>query len=101
MVLIGGVWWLRIGAYDVGLYLEMWIVGAASLVVLNGGFGVLAAAGQPTRRRAILLVAVLPFVFIGSGFASGSLLTYANPIRGPIVMYFLASPNPDLHRMFS
>lgn len=88
------VWWLAAGAYRVDIYLEMWILGGIMLAVLNGSLGVLLAAGQPNRRRAIVWIIVLLFGAIlvtGNGFASGtepSLLSYLNPMRAPIMMRY-------------
>jgi hypothetical protein len=90
-------WRWQLGAYDLGRYLEMCIVGAGAVVILNGGLAVLASAGFPTRRRAILLTAIVPILFLGVSFNSASAWAYLSPIRGLILMYFFSSPSADIY----
>jgi hypothetical protein len=90
-------WRWQLGAYDLRRYLEMCIVGAAAIVILNGGLAVLASAGFPSRRRAILLTAIVPILFLGVSFNTASIWSYLSPIRGLIIMYFFSSPSADIY----
>ena len=58
------VWRVSVGAFDARPYLEMGVVGAGALALMNGGLGLLAAVGQPSRRRAIVLLIALLAVFL-------------------------------------
>lgn len=53
------IWLVGVGAFDARAYIEMAVVGAVSLALMNGGLGMLAAVGQPSRRRAIVLLVIL------------------------------------------
>ena len=63
LVIVGLVaptfWFLRVGPFDLGPYLEMWLFGGVSLVIINTGISILLSVGQPTRRRAILLMVLI------------------------------------------
>jgi hypothetical protein len=64
----------------------------AWIAILNSGLGVLICAGQPTRRRAILLSVALVFVsliFLGGSFQGNDLMGIASPMRGAILSYYL------------
>jgi ABC-type transport system involved in multi-copper enzyme maturation permease subunit len=92
MVLAGAAWWFLGGPYNILSYFEMWIVGVAWIAILNSGLGVLICAGQPTRRRAILLSVALVFVsliFLGGSFQGNDLMGIASPMRGAILSYYL------------
>ncbi len=82
-------WRLIIGAYDLGVYAELWLVGAGMLVVLNGGLGILAAVGQSTQRRAIgfTLLSGLAFIYLLSLDKSGTLLEYFGLFRPHIISF--------------
>ena len=81
-------WFLRVGAFDLRPYLEMWLFGGVSLVVINTGISIFLAAGQPSRRRAIILIVliVVAFLFVGNLNLEKDTL---GPVRGPIILYFL------------
>ncbi len=94
MVVNGIFYHFTIGALDLRLYIEMWLVAGAALLVINGSLGVLIPVGQPSRRRAVILMValfVLPFAFAGQIFDTASLLAYINPIRPAIVLYYIAN----------
>lgn len=90
-------WMLRVGVFDLGSYVEMALAGAASVAVLNGGLGVLLAVGQPTRRRAILVVigALALFIFVLPAITNNWDLRLSfngqilNPLRMPIINRYL------------
>ncbi len=92
MLITGALDLLLFGEVNVSSFLEIWLVGTTGMVILNGGLGVLLPATQPNRRRAVVLVIavlILSFALSGSGFESGSMDTYFNPIRPSIIMYYL------------
>ncbi|MCB9451577.1 MAG: ABC transporter permease [Anaerolineaceae bacterium] len=92
MLVIGIFYRLMLGEFPLRPYLEVWTVGAGALVILNGGLGVLLPATQPNRRRAgvlMVVVLILGFALAGRGFEGDSILTYLNPIRPPLMMYYL------------
>ncbi len=81
-------------------YFRMWVVAALPLALLNPGLCLLAAAGQPTRRRAALIgavVAVLCFLSFTSSVNSGiegAAMTgwdIINPARPAILRYLMPS----------
>ncbi|MBZ0277543.1 MAG: ABC transporter permease [Anaerolineae bacterium] len=83
-------------------YLEMWVIGAGGLVILNGGLGVLLPAAQPNRRRAVVLmigVFLLPFLIDGS--MSPGAIAYLSPFRSPFLMYYLSSLNGSFASRFT
>lgn len=115
------VWLLSVRAFDARPFLEMAVVGAGSLAVMNGGLGVLVAVGQPSRRRAIVLVVALLAVvllllptFIDNWDLRQTFNSQVlNPVRMPIInRYFFGiqaeaglsldnptlNPSPDLVR---
>lgn len=108
------VWLVSAGGFDLRPFLEMAIVGAGSLAIMNGGLGVLVAFGQPSRRRAVVLVIGLLAVMllVLPAFINNWDLrqTYGsqimNPVRVPILnRYFfgiqveagLSLDNPTLN----
>jgi pimeloyl-ACP methyl ester carboxylesterase len=91
-LVIGGVWRLMIGPFDMGLYTEMWLVNAALLVFINAGLSVLLAAGQPSTRRAILVGGVVVLLaLMGMGFAlvDNGWLQWFNPARPAVHLYYV------------
>ena len=89
MIVTGIIWWLILGAYDLGIYAEMWLIGAGMLVILNGGLGVLASVGQSTQRRAIgfTLFAGLVFMWLLTLDRSGKLVEYFGLFRPHIIEF--------------
>lgn len=88
MLAAGAVWWLRIGPIDLRLYLDMWLIGAVSLVIINGGLGILLPATQTTRRRAILLM--IGLVVVGALFSNQySQEQVFSPLRAPVILYYM------------
>lgn len=85
MVLSPLIWLLVFNIMNWENYLQMWLIGISSLVILNSTLAVLIATGQPTRRRAIItafgVFFVLPFML---GFETHGLAAYLNPVRYPI-----------------
>jgi ABC-type transport system involved in multi-copper enzyme maturation permease subunit len=87
MLVTLGFWWLRIGVFDLGPYLEMWLVGAIPLAIMNGGLGVLLPAALPTRGHATLLMTLM---FVGMFLLISNIeQDVTSPVRGPIILYFL------------
>jgi ABC-type transport system involved in multi-copper enzyme maturation permease subunit len=92
MVASGVGWWLLGGPYDVVVYVQMWVVGVAWIAILNSGLGVLIGAGQPNRRRAILVV-IFFLVLVVSVFSRSmqgdDFMGIISPMRGAILSYYL------------
>lgn len=97
MVIITVAWWVQVGGFDLRLYLEIWLVNALSITVMNGGLGVLLAVAQPNRRRAVIFViglfAVIVFV---SSLDFGEFWTLANPVRLTMITYFIPDDSQDM-----
>jgi hypothetical protein len=94
MVVNGIFYHFTIGALNLGLYIEMWLIAGVALLIINGSLGVLTPIGQPNRRRAVILMValfVLSFAFAGQIFETASLLAYINPMRPAIVLYYIAN----------
>lgn len=82
------VW--QFGLFDLSSYVQMYVIGVGSMVVINNGLAVLIAATQPNRRRAILVVFVLVAgLFFAVAMQSGPVAYAFSPLREPIFEYFL------------
>lgn len=99
MVASGVGWWLLGGPYDVVAYVQMWVVGVAWIAILNSGLGVLIGAGQPNRRRAILVV-IFFLVLVVSVFSRSmqgdDFMGIISPMRGAILSYYLFNSRQDI-----
>jgi hypothetical protein len=96
MLLTGIAWRLLLGPFDLVLYLQEWIFGAAALAVLNGNLSMLLAATQPTSSRAVaigVLVAITSLILL----TTAPILTqkirldlwdYLNIARPALFLYF-------------
>ncbi|MFN8374724.1 MAG: hypothetical protein U0694_17815 [Anaerolineae bacterium] len=92
LLLLGVLWRLQVGAYDLFAYLDMWLFGAALVGLLNSALAVLLASTQPSRRRALLLMGglfLLPSLLIPASTYDTSLWGYMNPIRGAVLNFYL------------
>jgi pimeloyl-ACP methyl ester carboxylesterase len=69
---VGLLWRLRAGAYNLTPFLDWALVGVLPLALINSGIGVLLGGTQPNRRRAALAAVA---VFLVSAVASTSLLS--------------------------
>lgn len=69
-MMIGLAGWLLIGAFDLALWLTLWISGLLLFTLFAGAFSVLLAAGQPNRRRAVLVGLVAVAVMVAIYFRS-------------------------------
>lgn len=89
-LIVGAAWLLQFGAYDIRYYLETWLVGGGSIALMNAGLAVLLAAGQPTRRRAIVVVILtLVAAFLMRDFRASEFVNAAQPLRTAILNYYL------------
>lgn len=102
MMVIGVGAYLILGAYDLGKFIEMWLIGALPIALMNPTLSLLLAAGQSTRRRAAIIGGLFAFVCIWSlgsnlnpydGFST-NLLVGLNPARPAILRYFFVSEMP-------
>ena len=64
MLIAGGAWQFGVGAFNWDIFIELWLIGAAGLALVNSGLSMLLAVGQPSNRRAVL---------VGVGFTAASL----------------------------
>jgi ABC-type transport system involved in multi-copper enzyme maturation permease subunit len=100
MIVIGAFWWVKAGPINVGDYVVVWIGGIGSIVVLNGGLGVLMPASQPSRRRAIIVtligLAILAWLF-GGATDSTDLRFLASPVRWTILNYYMFNSTEPLY----
>lgn len=99
MALAGIVLRFILGPYAIGLFLTIILVGANLLILLNSGLAVLAAAGQPNVVRALLVglacAIILPLIMLQ--FGSASPLQLLNPLRLPILYYYIGGSGlPDI-----
>jgi ABC-type transport system involved in multi-copper enzyme maturation permease subunit len=103
VVVVGVIARVTLGNYDLIAYLQMWLLAALPLAFLNPSLCLLAAAGQPSRKRAALvggLVAIVCFMSFTTSVndsLSGSALTVLdllNPARPGILRYLMPSTTP-------
>lgn len=100
-VLTAIVCWLVVSSYDVLTYLAMWLLVGGSIGLVHPGIATLLAAGQSSRRAAVL-VGLVMVIATGLMFASSLALDikvwdYFNPTRPILTKYFFLnglSPAP-------
>ena len=92
MVAVGAGLWILIGPYHVADYAVAWLTISRGVGLVNSALTMLLAAGQPTRRRAIMVGVVFAAVCL---FANITLLTepglvwnVLSPGRQAITMHF-------------
>ena len=94
MVLAGVAWRFILGPYAVDDFIAILLIGANLLILLNSSLAVLAAAGQPSVVRALLVglacVIVIPLIMLQ--IDSTSPLQLLNPLRLPILYYYVDGP---------
>lgn len=94
MVVIGVLWWIKTGGYDMLAYLDMWLLGGLMLGLINTAFAVLLASVQGSRRLAVLMngvLLILPSLLLPRILYEGSEIGYLNPIRYPTLNWYLNS----------
>ncbi len=99
MVITAIGWWFLGGSYDVVTYIQMWVVGVAWIAILNSGLGVLISAGQPNRRRAIVvavLFVVVAIAVFGGSMQGDDFLGIISPMRGAILSYYLFNSRQNI-----
>jgi hypothetical protein len=91
MLVVTVIWRFAVGVFDLRLYLGLWVVGALSAVILNGGFGLLVGATQSSRRRALLFTLAmfwLPVLLTSTGKAAFPFAIYLDASRNPLLLYY-------------
>ncbi|MGF1504976.1 MAG: hypothetical protein ACFB51_07585 [Anaerolineae bacterium] len=87
-------WWFIAGSYDVSVFLAMTLLAVPALAVINTMLVVLAAAGQPSAFRGLLigigLLIVLPVVI---RLSHDNLIAFLLPSRGPMLSLYGPSIN--------
>ncbi len=103
VVVIGVIARVMLGNYDLISYVQMWLLAALPLAFLNPSLCLLAAAGQPSRKRAALvgglvtIVCFLSFTTSVNSSLAGSALTVLdllNPARPAILRYLMPATAP-------
>ncbi len=77
MILVGAGLWVLIGPYYLDQFAGAWLVFGWGIGLVNSGLSLLLAAGQPTRRRAIIIGVVFAALCL---FANISLLGQSTPL---------------------
>ena len=75
-IVIGLAGLLLIGGFDLGLWLTIWLSGLLLFTLFAGTFSVLLAAGQPNRRRAVMVGLLAVTVMVALYFRSSIGLFY-------------------------
>lgn len=95
MILVGAIWWLVAGAFNLAPYLEVFLVAITSITVLNGSLGVLIPAGLSTRRQAIIFtlggLLFLFWLFGGLAPSGADFTDMFGLMRLPIINHYLLS----------
>ena len=91
-------WQGILGALDIGLLVQVWLVGAIPLAIVNSGLSVMVASGQTTRRRGLAIgfaftFAVLFLLPMGIDPEANPLIFVLNPGRPAIMFYFIQIGN--------
>ncbi|MBX3061919.1 MAG: hypothetical protein KF726_03030 [Anaerolineae bacterium] len=85
--------WLLIGAFDVGAYLSMLLLGILPIAAYSGGLTMLLTAGQRLRRQEIMLVLLFNLIcFIGLGIGVAGQTDwfhYINPAHPLTMRYYV------------
>lgn len=95
VLVVGILWRLLIGPFNVGKCLEVWWFGLVSMIVINIGLSILLTAGQSDARRAVLVI-ILFFVLLPGVLGlnpSGNWRDLFNPLR-PGLFYRYAVLDP-------
>lgn len=94
MAIVGVGLWLVIGPYHVDQYVLTWVTLSGGIGLVNSALSLLLAAGQPTRRRAIIVGVVCAAVYLYANITligqPGILWNVLSPGRQAISFYFLA-----------
>jgi ABC-type transport system involved in multi-copper enzyme maturation permease subunit len=91
MIVIGAMWWFSSGPYDLGIYLGMWVIVVAPLTLINPGVGLLIAAGQPNRRRGVIVSSIFTMACVYLVINLNSQITFwdvLNPGRPILMAYY-------------
>jgi hypothetical protein len=95
-VVIGAVWRVAVGPFDLRWYANLWLAGAVPMTLINPSLTVLLAASQPTNRRALLVgigfAAVCVLLQVPGLLMLGSVWSIINPSRPVYFLYFLSTP---------
>jgi len=94
MLIIGGLWLALVGPFEAGPYVQMWLLGALGMAVVNTSLAVLLAGTQPNRRRAVLVGVALSllvlYVLTSQAQASPNTVGYIlSPARPALFNYYV------------
>jgi hypothetical protein len=77
MVVVGAGMWVLIGPYHLTQFAATWLAFGFGVGLINSSLSLLLAAGQPTRRRAIIIGVVFAALCL---FANVSLMARSEPL---------------------
>ena len=77
MIIVGVGMWILIGPYHIDQFAGTWLAFGWGIGLINSGLSLLLVAGQPTRRRAIILGVVFAALCL---FANISLIGQSDPL---------------------
>ncbi len=77
MIVVGAAMWVLIGPYHIAQFAGTWLAFGWGIGLINSGLSLLLAAGQPTRRRAIIIGVVFAALCL---FANISLIGQSDPL---------------------
>jgi ABC-type transport system involved in multi-copper enzyme maturation permease subunit len=93
MVVVGAGMWVLIGPYHLAQFAGTWLAFGWGIGLINSGLSLLLAAGQPTRRRAIIsgvvFAALCLFANVSLIGLSGPLWNLLSPGRQAISIHFM------------
>jgi len=93
MIIVGAGLWVLIGPYHLDQFAGTWLAFGWGIGLVNSGISLLLAAGQPTRRRAIItgvvFAALCLFANISLLGQSNSLWNFLSPGRHAISIHFM------------
>ena len=102
MVASGVVWWLLLGPFDLAPFLEMWLCGAAPLVLMNCGLAGLLSGIVTTPRVAIgigVLFVIASLFMLMSSLSEKAAYTFWDNLnfgRAAFLWYFGTLGTPQL-----
>lgn len=93
LVIVGAGLWVLIGPYHLDQFASMWLAFGWGIGLVNSGLSLLLAAGQPTRRRALIIGVVFAALCLFANIAligqSGPLWNTLSPGRHAISIHFI------------
>ncbi len=93
MVIVGLGLWILIGPYHLEQFASMWLTFGLGIGLVNSSLSLLLAAGQPTRRRAVIVAVIFAALCLFANITligqSGPLWNLLSPGRHAISIHFI------------